>query len=323
MRRGVVCALFVVVCGCGGPPPPPTPTGPRTYAAMAPSEVTPLGELRPTKHLQVAFDGEALPATAAVEAALATASHIVSVGESSAGMDVALSGSVCEVSVGPRLTNLPDPAIAPELDKHGLGEADGRALFGSRAVAHIKCRPAPDSPAYAGASAAEIMALALIRATGGYLYDPHLDRFWPTEEWEGLARRGFSVARNVRVIREKGGDGRFWLGTRGMSAVGRADLEVFPVAPDAVGGLEVKLLTIADAVVNDARVGAGSLLDLGSTKVLCLDRDAYAATWPKGTTGAAVRAPGDTSGRLALTDPKGRPGDRAAAERLARRLSLE
>ncbi len=322
MRHGSVCALFLVVLGCGAPPPA-APTGPQSYAELAPSEVKLLGNTRPTKHLQIAFAGAELPSADTVEAALAKANHIVSVGESSAGMDVALSGSVCEVVRGPRLGNLPDPAIAPELDKHGLSEAEGRALFEAKAVVDIQCTPEEGSPAYAGAAAAEIVALAFLRATEGHLYDPHLDRFWPRAEWEPLGRRGFSVARNVRVLREKGTDGHFWLGTRGMSAVGRADLEVFPVAPDAVENLAEKLLTIADAVVNDTRLGAGSVLDLGSTQALCLDRDAYAATWPKGTAGTTVKAAGDSAGRLALADPKGQPGDRAAAERLARRLSLE
>jgi len=313
---------LVLVLGCGAPPPPAL-TGPKSYAELAPAEVVLIGDLRPTKRIQIAHTSGALPDADGLETALATANQVVSVGGTSTELEVALAGAVCTITHGPRLTNLPDPAIAPELDRHGLNEEEGRSLFATTGVADVRCRTDEGAPGYAGAQAAEVVAKALMRSTRGHLYDPHLDRFWPAAAWESLARRAFSVQRNVRVLREKGADGRVWLGTRGMMAMGRADLEVFPISPEIADALSEKLLTIADAIVNDLRLGAGSTLELGSTEVLLLDRAAYAVTWPKGTTGVEIEAPGETAGRLALTQPRSRLGDRAEAERLARRLSLE
>ena len=310
-------SLIVFAAGCGAPPPPPAPTGPQSYAELAPAQVTLVGDVRPSKQLQIAHQGTELPDGDALEAALSRASHVVSVGGTSSELEVALAGAECTITNGARLGNLPDPAIAPELDKHGLDEHEGRSLFESKSVADLRCKTGEDSPAYGGAAAAEIVALALLRVTDGHLYDPHIDRFWPQDAWEKRARRVFSVARNVRVLREQG-----WIGTRGMEAMGRADLEVFPVSEETAAALEGKLLTIADAIVNDERVGAGTTMELGTTRIVFLDRDVYAATW-KSTPGASVKAGGNAVARLAIADPKSRPGDRTAAERLARRLSLE
>ncbi len=126
----------------------------------------------------------------------------------------------------------------------------------------------------------------------------------------------------MRVIKEAGDDGRFWVGTRGMIALGRPDLEVFPVPAEHVEALSGALLAIVDGLVDEASVGYGSVLELGPVRPLLMERGAYADTLPKGTTGASVQVEGPTLGRAALVDGAAKPGDVAAAERMARRLAV-
>jgi len=334
IRCRAVCAVLVLL-GCGGAPQSgpekdplaaPAPPPAKTLGALAPDTPVVRKAERPTKRYRVAFAGDELPTPDALEGALSLAGIVPAVGTSPAGVEVDSGGVLCVISKGERLPDalLPNPKIEPEIRLHGLSEAEAETLARSTATADVSCE-ADGAPVKETPILGEAIAAALAKMLKGSIYDPQTGRHWPLATWEklreGKASRTFDVKRAVRVVIE-GGGARVWVGTRGLAAFGRPDLEFFPVAREQSELLIEQLYVLADAIVTGDPVGDGTRLEVGPTTVMFWDRDAYAKTLPPAAAGVDQPALAGVDQRLAVVDPEAKPGDLKGLDRMVRRLTL-
>jgi hypothetical protein len=312
----------ILGAGCGSAPPPKPPPPKPLLSSLAPATPTPVSAAKPTKRLMVLSTG-AMPAEEPFENAVARTSINAEVGERAFGFDVAAAGVFCTVKKTELPADRPDPGIFPELAAHGLSPEEGAALKAATAALLIECQPEGGGMTRAMGPVVEAVADALVRLQSGHLHDPQTGRYWPSAEWSASrkANRRFAIERSVRVIRYSPPDGTgTWLGTRGMAAFGRPDLEIFPVPRDAADALARQLQVVADAVIADAPAGQGTTLSLGPVTVLMVDRDAYAGVLPTGAAGTTYTPTGETRGRVALVPGDARTGDTKAFGAFLQRL---
>lgn len=324
--RSTLAALALpALTACGGPPPPPPappPAAPYSALATAPTAIeTPA----PTKRYVVLFDGD-LPDEATLEKNLSLDSYVAEVGSSPDGTEIALPGVLCTVAATKRPDDVPKHFLPADLKEHAIGEDEARALGETQGAAEVECviedtdLPVRGLPTYA-----EAAADALAESTGGWIHDAQTGRYWPKAAWKQsrAANKKFAVERHIRVLRDRDPDsGLYWLGTRGLVAFGRPDLEAFPVTEDRVDALAAQLRAIADGLIEEPEPKHGMVLSLGMVQALLIDRDRFAATLPKGTIGIDLKTAGPNTARLALVAPDAPQGDMAAHAAFLRRLTV-
>lgn len=313
----------LVACG-GAPPPPPAPPPAAPYSALAKTP-TPIDDPAPTKRYVVLFDGK-LPTEDTIEKNLSLGNYVAEVGSSPNGIEVALPGVLCTIDIAERPTDVPKHFLPADLRAHELGEDEARALGETKAAAGIECViEDTELPVRALPPLAEATAESLAESTKGWIHDPQTGRYWPRAAWKSsrAENKTFAVGRHIRVLRDKDPDsGLYWLGTRGLVAFGRPDLEAFPVTEDRLEAVALQLQAIGDVLISEPELADGMSLSLGPVDVLMLGRDRFAATLPKGTSGAEVQTPGPATARLAVVDPAAPQGDLEAHAAFLRRLTI-
>lgn len=311
---------MALLAGCGAEPPKAPPPPPELGNLATKVQPIDLDDVH--KRLVVVSQKSGLPEPEVLEAEIAKANLVASVGDSPAGIEVSAAGVLCVVA-DTEMPERPASNIQPELDAHGLSAAAGDRIDAATAAVEVVCR-ADETDVKAVPPVAETVADALVEMLDGQLHDPQTGRWWPRDAWakKRTANKRFDVSRSLRILSERGPDGRYWLGTRGMVAFGRPDLELFPVAADQVEQAKAKLPVLADVIIAEKTVGSGSRLEFGPAKVMLLDREVYAKTLPEGTAGVKQVIPPPTAGSVALVDPAARSGDLEAHARFVRRLSL-
>jgi len=332
MRAPCWGLLVVGFAACGASEnraPVVKPAPAKTLVALAPSPPALVEVAAPKKRLQVPFAGAALPEPEALENAMARGGEVAGVGTSGVGIEVGVGGLECIIAKGDRLSDdvLPNPRIAPELEAHGLSDAEGSKLAKSAATADITCQAAESGGPREAELLAESVATALASLLDGLIYDPQPGRFWPAAAWTAARadpppRRRFDVHRAIRV-EARGSAGRVWVETRGMVAFGRPDLSFFPVLRDQVATAREQLLVLADAVIAGPPIGSGTTMQVGPTTVLFLDRGTYLKTLPADTPGADEKPPDPSAGQLVVVLPDAAPGNVEAVDRLVHRLSVQ
>lgn len=316
-RVGLTLSTALIVA-CGGGPPPAPKAPPAQVAALggAPAPV----DVPAVKVIGVLFTGDGLPDTEATENALARRTLVAEVVGTTRTIEVGARGVVCDVDLVSPPADVPDPNYQPGVEAQGLSLDEAKALqgFANAAVATCRAEDAPRAPLPVAEAVAEVLAELL----EGRIFDPQTGRHWPAAAWKTsrAANNRFAIDRGVRVLRHKGPDGNVWLGTRGMVAFGRADLEAFPVPADIADEVEKQLRVLADLVIEEPK-GPGSTVSLGPVGGVLVPRDAYAATLPAGTAGVDVKTEGPAHARLVFVDGEAQQGDVAAQTRFFSRLS--
>ncbi|MCB9554209.1 MAG: hypothetical protein H6705_20460 [Myxococcales bacterium] len=323
MRPLTLAAVAALLAGCGSAPPPAAaPPPPPTLRTVAPTPAK-AAPKAPQKRLVVLTTG-AMPEDEAIQREIARQSLAVEVGSSPAGTEIALPGVECTIAPTERPGDVPKHFLPAEIAAHALGEDEAKAIGETTAAIGITCEISDDQMPVRGLPPmAEAAAEAIATLTDGYIHDPQTGRYYGKAAWQAsrAETRAYAVDRNIRVLREKNHDtGDFWLGTRGLIAFGRPELEVFPVPEDKLDGVITQLQAIGDLTINEPEVASGLVMSLGTIDVLLIDRALYADTLPAGTTGKAHAAPGEALGRLALADPEAPKGDLAAHDAFLRRL---
>lgn len=323
MRSLTLAAAAALIAGCGGAPPPaaaPPPAPALRTVAPTPAKAAPKA---PHKRLVVLHAG-AMPEDEAIQREIARQSLAVEVGSSPAGSEIALPGVECTVGPTERPGDIPKHFLPAEIGAHALSEDDAKAIGETTAAIGIACEISDDQMPVRGLPPmAEAAAEAIATLTNGYIHDPQTGRYYGKAGWQAsrAETRAYAVERNIRVLREKNPDtGDYWLGTRGLIAFGRPDLEVFPVPEDKLDGIVAQLQSIGDLTISEPEVASGLVMSLGPIDVLLIDRALYADTLPAGTTGKDHAARGDSIDRLALADPEAPKGDLAAHDAFLRRL---
>lgn len=309
---------------CGGAPPPPEAPPPPPLGALA-GQPTALATAAPVKRYVVLFDGE-LPAEDAIEKNLSLGTYIAEVGSSPNGIEVALPGVLCTIAPTERPDDVPKHFLPAQIKAHGLDEDEARALGETKSAAGVECTiEDPDLPVRGLPPNAEAAAEALATSAGGWIHDPQTGRYWPRAAWKASRdeNKTFAVTRHVRVLRDQDPDsGLYWLGTRGLVAFGRPDLEAFPVTADRVEAVALQLQAIGDLLISEPRVSDGMVLSLGPVEALLMGRDRYAKTLPDGMIGVRRQTAGPSLARLALADPEAPQGDLEAHAAFLRRLTI-
>lgn len=316
-------ALALAACG-GAPPPPPAPPRAAPYRALIPTP-TAIATPAPVKRYVVLFDGD-MPTEAALEKNLSLDNYVAEVGSSSDGIEIALPGVLCTLADAERPGDVPKHFLPADLALHALDEDEARALGETGKAASVECIiEDTDLPMRGLAPYAEAAAESLAASTGGWIHDPQTGRYWPKAAWKQsrAENKAFAVDRQLRVLRDRDPDtGLWWLGTRGLVAYGRPDLEVFPATEDRVEALAVQLQAIGDGLLDEPEPQDGMVLSLGMVEALLIGRERFAGTLPAGTTGAAVKIGGPATARLALVDPAAPQGDLEAHAAFLRRLTV-
>ncbi|MCA9538825.1 MAG: hypothetical protein KC620_08050, partial [Myxococcales bacterium] len=213
-----------------------------------------------------------------------------------------------------------------QLQANGLDETEGAALAESQNYLQVSCHiEDADLPVRGLPPAAEAAAEAVAGVANGWIHDPQTGRYYARADWNQsrLAQSRFEPRRSIRVLRERSEDGHYWLGTRGLIAFGKPDLELFPVDDPEVEPLAEQLLVLADLLISEQTVGPGARLTVGPVEALLVPRDAFAATLPPETAGKGIETAGPTvAPRLAVVDPDGRVGDMASHQAFLRRLQV-
>lgn len=320
-----LAALGLACAACGGrPPPPEAPPPAAAVQALAP-KATPIPS-RPASKLYVVLHPGEIPGEEALESAIATAGLVVEVGASADGVDVGLPGARCTIAAAARPADVPKHFLPAEIQAHGLPEEEAKALGGTDRSTAVSCIiEDPDLHARGLPPLAEVTADALADLTQGWIHDPQTGRYWPQAAWNQsrAANPRFAADRQIRVIVDRDPDsGLSWIGTRGMVAFGRPDIEVFPVRADRVEPMRAQFVAIADGLIDEGAVGSGTVLSLGPVEALLLDRGLWAGTLPPGTIGVDRETPGETLGRLVLVDPQAPQGDLEAYRKFLRRLTV-
>lgn len=324
MRTPLLLTSLALVA-CGGAPPPPSAPPPRPAYSTLAQTPTPIDDPAPVKRYVILYAGE-LPGESTVEKNLSLGSYVAEVGSSPNGMEVALPGVLCTIAPTDRPGDVPKHFLPADLKEHGLDEDEARALGEAGSAAGVECVIEDDElPVRAMPPYAEAAAEALAESTQGWIHDPQTGRYWPKAAWKAsrAENKKFAVGRHVRVLKDKDPDsGLYWLGTRGLVAFGRPDLEAFPVTEARVDAVALQMQAIGDVLISEPALADGMTLSLGPVDALLLGRDRYAATLPAGTTGAAMTVDGESTARLALVDPAAAQGDLAAHAAFLRRLTV-
>ena len=326
IRITVTAALLMA---CGGTPPPTKPVAPKPKQL---ADLAPQGEIRPitgkpVKKYAVAFVGDALPDADELDSVIAKLGLVVNVGTAGDTIEVEAQDAICELTLGPRLSDevLPNPRHIMALEPHGLSETQADQLVATTATIALVCRPQGEMVT-AMTVLGEVVATALESLLPGSIYDPQSGRFWPPGTMKrSTGWKSFRPERGLWVVGGQlasHGGTHHWLATRGMVAYGRPDLEVFPVRADQVDAIRSQLYFLADAIILGDAVGDGSELELGPVRALLWSRAAYAATLPPNTPGIDIEVDGATLGRLAVVDPEAAPGNIGDHERFLRRLTV-
>lgn len=316
-------AVTGLLIGCGSAPPPQDtapPAEPMRTVAPSPAAANPPA---PVKRLMVLFDG-AVPSEEAVSREIARGSVAVDVGSSPEGMEMSLPGVMCTAAPTGMPDTRPKHFLPADLAAHDLSEADAKAIGEVPQALLVECVvDDQEMPVRGLPPMAETAASALATLTGGFVHDPQTGRYYGKQAWAaGRAEtKGYEVGRNIRVIRDKNPDtGDYWLGTRGLIAFGRPDLEAFPVSEANVDAISEQLQALGDLTISEPEVASGLVMSLGPVDVLFIDRGLYANTLPAGTTGKQHDAAGESLGRLAIADPEAPQGDLDAHRAFLRRL---
>lgn len=321
--------LTALLLGCGATPPAgPTTAKPEPLRSIAPTTAL-ASPQKPVKRLVVLHAAAAEPTEEDIQREIARGSLAVEVGSSgssSGGAEIALPGVMCTTGPTERPTDVPKHFLPAEIAAHGLTEDDARAIGETTRAIAIDCEISdPQMPVRGLPAMAEAAAEAIATLTDGTVHDPQTGRYYSRANWKASREetRAYAVDRNIRVLRDKNPDtGDYWLGTRGLIAFGRPDLEVFPVSEERVDAIAEQMQSIGDLTINESEVASGLVMSLGPIDVLFIDRQSYADTLPAGTTGKEHKTPGPTLGRLALASPDAPQGDLAAHEGFLRRLLL-
>lgn len=320
---GAALGLALTACG-GGPPPQETAAPAPRVQALAP-KVQPMPNRPTSKHYVVLYTGE-MPTEDALEGAIATAGTVAEVGSARDGIEIGLPGALCSVATTARPADVPKHFLPAEIKANGLAEEEAKALSATDQAVAVRCViEDPDLQTRGLPPLAEVTTDALANLTGGWIHDAQTGRYWPKSAWNQsrAANRLFAADRQIRVIADRDPDsGLSWIGTRGMVAFGRPDIEVFPVREEQVEPLRGQLVAIADGLLDEESVGSGSVLSLGPVDALLVDRGRWAGTLPPGTVGVGRQTPGETLGRLVLADPKAPQGDLEAYRKFLRRLTV-
>ncbi len=321
----VALSASALLAACGGaPPPPPAPPPAAPYQALA-TTPTPIDDPAPVKRYVVLFDGE-MPDEATIEKNLSLGNYVAEVGSSPNGIEVALPGVLCTIDAAERPTDVPKHFLPADLKEHGLSEDEARALGETKKAAGIECviedtdLPMRGMPPYAEAAAS-----SMAESTGGWIHDPQTGHYWAKATWKASreANKAFAVDRQIRVLRDKDPDtGLYWLGTRGLVAFGRPDLEAFPVSEERLDAVALQLQAMGDVLISEPELADGMTLSLGPVDALLINRDRFAGTLPAGTTGAGMKVEGPSTARLAVVDPAAPQGDLEAHAAFLRRLTV-
>lgn len=324
LPAGLLTALLL---GCGATPPPAPTARPEPLRSIAPSRAL-ASPQKPVKRL-VVLHAAADPTEEDIQREIARGSLAVEVGSSgssSGGAEIALPGVMCTTGPTERPADVPKHFLPAEIAAHGLTEDEARAIGETSKAIRIDCEISdPQMPVRGLPAMAEAAAEAIATLTQGTVHDPQTGRYYSQATWKASREetRAYAVDRNIRVLRDKNPDtGDYWLGTRGLIAFGRPDLEVFPVSEERVDAIAEQMQSIGDLTINESEVASGLVMSLGPIDVLFIDRQSYAETLPAGTIGKDHETPGPTLGRLALASPDAPQGDLAAHESFLRRLLL-
>jgi hypothetical protein len=315
----IVIGAHLTACGAAPPPKPPPKIVLRTLAP----QVSPAPANLPFLRYAI-LANRGIPDVSDIENRLGRKGAVADVGETARGMEIALAGVVCELTSSPRPDDVPKSILPAELTEHELSDDEGKALAGAKSAFLLECKADEELPPRNLPPEGEVAAEALAELMDGWIGDQLTGRYWPRGKWRASrkANKRYESERSIRVITERYNDGNYWIGTRGMKAFGRPDLEIFPVPDGRMEAMYVQLRVLADLLIDETSVGSGTVISLGPVEALLLERDAYANTLPAGTSGRDRQTPGPSTARLALVDPKGEIGNLGQHLAFLRRLAV-
>lgn len=320
--RRTVSALLIsgTLAACGGPTPLPTRPASETWGSVLPSEPAPVTLEASGVRYEVCHKTVGPPEREAIEALAARHGVVASFGEDGQNFVAHVLGARCLISVSGRLSEdvLPSPKVEPEYVRKGLDEAQASELFETTATWTLGCFPDGDGAAVTAAVVgAEQLADVLAIHTGGFVYQPVMQRFHApgsTSAWR--KDRRFRVERHVRIeVTGRSTEVRA-VSTVGLASFGFPELAVYPIREADVARVSDRLLVVTDAVLSEPVPGEGSSLNLGPVRLALASRARYDATLSKGL----PKPPGDAP-TLVIVDPKARLGDVSAMDLLVHRLT--
>ena len=320
--RILLSLIALTFSGCGAAPPPkPPPPKPKlkTLVPVATPSPTSLPVVR-----YVILSNKGTPEVSDVENRIGKKGGVADVGETGTGIEIALAGVVCEFDPMDRPSDVPKSILPADLLAQGLSDEEGKALDAASKSFQLVCKGEEGLPARNLPPEAEMAASALAELMDGWIGDLSSGRYWPRADWRASrkANKRYENTRSIRVVSERFDDGFYWIGTRGMKAFGRPDVELFPVSDARAEAMATQLRVLADLLIDEVDVGPGTVLSLGPVDALLMGRAVYAETLPSGTSGRDRETPGPSTARLAIVDPNAAIGDLGQHQAFIRRLAV-